>query len=319
MSFRGIVWRRIFQAALVLFFVSILVFLATQTLPGDAAQAILGKSATPSRLAELRSQLHLAGSPLSQYLRWIGGVAQLQFGKSLSNNLPVTQYLGPKIINSLVLMVGASVIGVPVAVFTGALLALRSEGIGDHIATALTIALAALPEFVIGTLLVILLSTGLFHIFPATATEVANGPVWDAPGQLVLPVLTLALAIIPYIVRITRGTMIEILDSEYVQYAKLGGLSMPSVIFRHAIPNAVGAVAQVTALQLAYLAGGVVVVEDVFGYPGIGAALVNAVSNRDLPVIQASCLFIAVFYVGINLVADILTLAMNPRVRRSTH
>jgi peptide/nickel transport system permease protein len=318
MSFRGIVWRRVLQVVLVLFLVSILVFLATQTLPGDAAQAILGKTATPERLTVLRAELHLNGSPLSQYLRWISGVVRLQFGKSLSNGLPVTQYLGPMIVNSLVLMVGASLIGVPVAVFTGAVLALRSEGLADHFFSAVTIGLAALPEFVIGTILVIFLSTGLFHVFPATATEVTNGPVWDDPAQLVLPILTLALAIIPYIVRITRGTMIEILNSEYVQYAKLGGLSMRRVILYHAIPNALGAIAQVTALQLAYLAGGVVVVEDVFGYPGLGAALVNAVSNRDLPVIQAACLFIAVFYVGVNLVADIITLAMNPRVRRST-
>jgi peptide/nickel transport system permease protein len=174
--------------------------------------------------------------------------------------------------------------------------------------------LAALPEFVIASGLVILLSTGLWKFLPATSTDT---PVADHLNELVLPCLSLGLAIAPYILRMMRAAMIEVFESDYVEHARLSGASERSVVLRHAVPNAIGAVAQVTALQLAYLAGGVVVVEYVFGFPGVGIALVDAVTNRDLPVIQATCLFIALFYIVVNLLADAITGLANPRTRHA--
>jgi peptide/nickel transport system permease protein len=170
----------------------------------------------------------------------------------------------------------------------------------------------------VGVILVILLSTGVLHALPAVFVSDGSGPVWADPKQLVLPTLTLVLAIGPYIVRMMRATMLEVLESEYVQQARLKGLPERTVLLRHALPNALGPVVQVVALQLAWLAGGVVVVEFLFRYPGVGFALVDAVSNRDLPVIQALSLLIAGLYIAVNLLADLISLATNPKVRTAT-
>jgi peptide/nickel transport system permease protein len=306
--------RRIGTTLLTLWLVSVVVFFATQTLPGDAAHAILGREATPARVAALREQLHLTGSPLEQYWHWLTSVVRLQFGKSLSNGAPVMEFLGGRIGNSLLLMVGAALIGVPIALLVGALSGYRRDGPIDNASSVVTLVLAALPEFVIASGLVILLSTGLWKFLPATSTDT---PVADHLNELVLPCLSLGLAIAPYILRMMRAAMIEVFESDYVEHARLSGASERSVVLRHAVPNAIGAVAQVTALQLAYLAGGVVVVEYVFGFPGVGIALVDAVTNRDLPVIQATCLFIALFYIVVNLLADAITGLANPRTRHA--
>jgi peptide/nickel transport system permease protein len=310
--------KRLAFGALVLWAVSVVVFLATQALPGDAARAILGRSATPERLAALRAQLGLGKPLLAQYLSWLRGMLTLHPGTSLANGLPVSAYLGPKIVNSLVLMVAAALISTPLAMLIGTWSALRRDRVLDHATSLGTLVLASLPEFVVGVILVIALSTGLLHLFPAVFVSDGSRPVWADPKQLVLPTLTLVLAIGPYIVRMMRATMLEVLESEYVQQARLKGLPERTVLLRHALPNAVGPVVQVVALQLAWLAGGVVVVEFLFRYPGVGFALVDAVSNRDLPVIQALSLLIAGLYITVNLLADLTSLATNPRVRTAT-
>jgi peptide/nickel transport system permease protein len=304
--------KRLAFGAVVLWAVSVVVFLATQALPGDAARAILGRSATTERYAALRAQLHLDEPLLGQYLSWLKGILTLDLGTSLANGLPVAGFLGPRIVNSLVLMVCAAVVSTPVAMLIGTWSALRRDRFVDHTASLGTLILASLPEFVVGIILVILLSTGLLHVLPAVFVSDGSGPVWADPKQLVLPTLTLVLAIGPYIVRMMRATMLEVLESEYVQQARLKGLPERTVLFRHALPNAVGPVVQVVALQLAWLAGGVVVVEFLFRYPGVGFALVDAVGNRDLPVIQALTLLIAGLYIAVNLIADLISLAANP-------
>lgn len=310
--------KRLTFGAIVLWAVSVVVFLATQALPGDAARAILGRSATPERLHALRAQLGL-GKPLAlQYLSWFKGMLTLNPGTSLANGLPVTQVLGPRIVNSVVLMLCAAVISTPLAMFIGTWTALRRDRIVDHATSLGTLILASLPEFVVGVILVILLSTGLLHLFPAVFVAAGSRPVWADPNQLALPTLTLVLAICPPIVRMMRATMLEVLESEYVQQARLKGLPERTVLLRHALPNAIGPVIQVVALQLAWLAGGVVVVEFLFRYPGVGFALVDAVSNRDIPVIQALSLLIAGLYIVVNLLADLISLATNPKVRTAT-
>jgi peptide/nickel transport system permease protein len=312
---RRMLFTRGLFGLLTLFVVSVVVFLATQALPGDAARAILGREATPDRLAALREQLHLGGSLPSQYLHWLGNLLHLDLGTSLASRQPISHVIVEPLVNSSVLMLCAAVIATPLAIGIGTWSALKKDRPVDHLTGVVTLVLAALPEFVIGILLVLLFSTGVLHVLPAVFVATPGAAVWSNPAQLVLPALTLVLAVLPYIVRIMRATMLEVLDSEYVQQARLKGVPERTVIFRHALPNALGPVAQVVALQLAWLVGGVVIVEYLFRFPGIGFQLIDAVTNRDVSLIQALVLAITLFYVVVNLVADVVTMVANPKVR----
>ncbi|MET4145508.1 ABC transporter permease [Arthrobacter sp. UYCo732] len=315
---RRLLFRRTLFGLFTLWVVSLVVFLATQALPGDAAQAILGREATPERLAALREQLNLGGSLPEQYFGWLGNLLSFDLGTSLAGGIPVASAVGPMLLNSSVLMLCAAVIAIPLAIGIGTWTALRKDSAVDHVTGIITLVLASLPEFVVGVLLVLFLATGVFHIFPAVFVLIPGQQVWSNPAQLVLPVLTLVLAVSPYIIRIMRATMLEVLDSQYVQQARLKGLPERTVILRHALPNAIGPVAQVIALQLAWLIGGVVIVEFLFRFPGVGFQLIDAVTNRDLPVVQALVIVIAIFYVAVNLLADVVTLAANPKVRTAS-
>ncbi len=312
---RRLLLRRSLFGLFTLWVVSLVVFLATQALPGDAAQAILGREATPERLAALRAQLHLGGSLPEQYISWLGHLVTFDLGNSLAGGKPVAQVIAPMLLNSSVLMLCSAIIAIPLAIAIGTWSALKKDTAVDHVTGVVTLVLASLPEFVVGVLLVLLLATGFLHLFPAVFVLIPGEQVWSNPAQLVLPVLTLVLAVSPYIIRIMRATMLEVLESQYVQQARLKGLPERTVIWRHAIPNAIGPVAQVVALQLAWLIGGVVIVEYLFRFPGIGFQLIDAVTNRDLPVVQALVIVIALFYVVVNLLADVVTLAANPKVR----
>jgi peptide/nickel transport system permease protein len=185
----------------------------------------------------------------------------------------------------------------------------------DHVVTTTSLVLAALPEFVIGIALILLFATQVFHVLPAVSLLGPGQKAWDDPQVVILPAATLVLAVVPYISRIMRGSMVEVMESEYVTMADLKGLARRTVIWRHAVPNAIVPAIQVAALQLAYLAGGVVVVEFVFSYPGIGAALVEAVSNRDMPVVQAVTMLAAGIYVALNILADVATILVTPKLR----
>jgi peptide/nickel transport system permease protein len=204
---------------------------------------------------------------------------------------------------------------VPLSIALGVLMAVRRDKPTDHVLSVGTLGLAALPEFVIGIALVLLFATNVSHALPAVSIIPPGEHAWNVPKVVVLPALTLILAVTPYISRIMRASMVEVLESEYVTMARLKGLPNRTVIWRHAVPNAIVPAIQVSALQLAYMAGGVVVVEFVFSYPGIGAALVDAVGNRDVPVVQALSLIIAAVYVVVNLGADIITILVTPRLR----
>jgi peptide/nickel transport system permease protein len=310
-----LVLRRLLVGLVILWAVSLVVFAATQALPGDAARAILGKEATPARLAALRAQLHTDTPVVSQYWHWLSGVVTGRLGNSFASGLPVGQLLVPRMMNSLVLMVTAAIPAGIISVLVGTWTAVRRDRAADHVTAAVTLVLASLPEFVLGILLVLLLSTGAFHLLPAVFVANRPGPIWEDPSQLILPVLTLVLAVAPYVARMMRATMLEVLESEYVQQARLKGLPERTVLMRHALPNAIGPVLQVMALQLAWMAGGVVLVEYLFRFPGIGSELVDAVNNRDLPVIQSVALLIAAVYIVVNLAADVLGLVANPKVR----
>ena len=227
----------------------------------------------------------------------------------------MSELLGPKLVNSLVLVLLASVISIPLSIAIGSWAALRREKTFDNVTSMLMLVLAALPEFVVAVGLVILFSTSVLHWLPAISPVPPGHRPWEYPDELVLPVATLVIAVAPYVARIMRASMIEVLESDYVEMARLKGLPERTVLLRHALPNALGPVFQVIAISLAYLAGGVVVVEYVFNYPGIGSALREAVVNHDLPVVQALAMLIAGVYVVLNLLADIATIVVTPRLR----
>jgi peptide/nickel transport system permease protein len=307
--------RRIGLGVVTLLLVSIVVFGATQVLPGNAATAILGKTATPARLVALERQLHLNESIPAQYWHWFSNIVRGNAGISLASEQPVTALLSTRIENSAFLVLVSGLIAIPLSLALGTLAAVRRDRPIDHAIAISTLVLAALPEFVIGIALVLLFATSVLQVLPSVSLLPPNEPAWQDVRVVVLPAATLVLAVMPYISRIMRGSMIEVLESEYVQMARLNGLRGRIVILRHAVPNAIVPAVQVTALQLAWMAGGIVLVEFVFSYPGIGSALIDAVSNRDITVIQAITLLIAAFYVIVNLTADLISIVLTPRMR----
>jgi peptide/nickel transport system permease protein len=310
-----LILRRLAQGVLTLFLISLIVFAAVLALPGDAATAILGREATPDRVAALREQLNLNDSVITQYLDWIGGVLTGSFGESAATQQPVSELLSDRVANTAFLVFVAAVIAVPLSIGIGVWTAMRRDRAVDHVVSTTTLVLAALPEFVIGIGLILLFATSVFTWFPAVSLLAPDQRAWTEPSVVVLPAATLVLAVTPYISRIMRGSMIEVLESEYVTMARLKGLPERTVIWRHAVPNAIVPAIQVTALQLAWMAGGVVVVEFVFSYPGIGSLFIDAVDNRDILVVQAITLLAAAIYVVLNLLADLATIAVTPRLR----
>ncbi|MCT2021187.1 ABC transporter permease [Kocuria marina] len=307
--------KRLGISVFVLLAVSLLVFFFTLLLPGDPAQAILGQQATPERLAALREQLDLNAPWYERYLSWLGGLLVGDLGTSAATGGSVNALLASKVSASVVLMAIAAVIAIPMGLLLGTWSAMRRGRAADQGLTGISLVLAALPEFVIGVALTTLLSTTVFRLLPSVTMAAPGTRVWDYPLQLILPTLTLILVVVPYMIRMTRTTMADVLDSGYVEMARLKGLPERQVIFKHALPHAIGPVAQVIAMQLAWLAGGIVVVEFLFRYPGLGQAMVDAVNTRDVQVVQALSMIIAAFYVIVNLLADVVGILANPKLR----
>lgn len=313
----GFVARRVLWGLLTLFLVSIVVFAATAVLPGDAARAILGRNATPDALAALRNQLHLGGSVFQEYSQWLSHFARGDLGVSLASRESVSGFLSHRVENSAFLMLLAAAIGFPLAIALGAISARRRDSAFDHVSSIVMFVLAWLPEFVVAIVLVVVLGTTVFTVLPPVSFFPPEDPPWDHLKELVLPTLTLVIAVAPYTARMLRASLVEVLESDYVEMARLKGLSERTVVWRHAVPNALAPTVQVVALNLAYLIGGIVVVESVFNYAGIGSALVQAVQNRDVPVIQAITLLVAAVYVVLNIVADVAAILVSPRARTS--
>jgi peptide/nickel transport system permease protein len=314
-GFTGFVIRRLLLGLLVLFMVSIVIFAATQALPGDPARAILGRSATPASLAALRLKLHLDQPVFTQYWTWLTGLLRGNLGTSLAAQEPVTTLLRPKLVNSSVLVAVSAIVSIPLSIAIGSWAAFKREKIFDTLSSNLLLVLAALPEFVVAVVLILLLATTVSQVLPSVSIIPPGSSPLDHPAALVLPTLTLVIAVAPYVSRIMRASMIEVLESDYIEMARLKGLPERVVLVRHALPNALGPVFQVIALNLAYLAGGIVVVEYVFNYTGIGGGLQEAVVNHDLPVVQALAMLIAALYVLLNLLADVATIMVTPRLR----
>ncbi|WP_291798258.1 ABC transporter permease [Brevibacterium sp.] len=307
--------RRLAISIVILLAVSLLIFCATLLLPGDPARAILGQQATPERIAALHAQMNLDDPAWQRYLIWLGGLLTGDLGTSAASGLPVSQMIGERAGASLFLMVIAAVIAVPAGILLGIWSALRRGKAVDSTITGIALVLAALPEFVIGIALVAIFATTVFNLLPAVTMAPPGTNVWDFPSQLILPTAVLVLVVTPYIARMMRATMLEVLDSGYVEMARLKGVPERRVILRHALPHAIGPVAQVAAIQLAWMAGGVVVVEFLFRYPGLGQALIDAVNYRDVQVVQALTMLVAVIYMVVNLLADIVGILADPKLR----
>ncbi|WP_198684025.1 ABC transporter permease [Brachybacterium sp. YJGR34] len=307
--------RRLAISLVILLAISVLVFGATLLLPGDPALAILGQQATPERIQALHEQMHLDDPAWSRYLSWLGGLFTGDLGTSVASGQPVAELVGERARASVVLMIAAALISVPAGIALGIWSALRRGRTVDSAITGISLVLAALPEFVIGIALVALFATTVFSILPAVTMAPPGTQPWDFPAQLILPIAVLVLVVTPYIARMMRATMLEVLDSGYVEMARLKGVPERRVILRHALPHAIGPVAQVVAIQLAWMAGGVVVVEYLFRYPGLGQALIDAVNYRDVQVVQAVTMIVAVIYIVVNLLADIVGILANPKLR----
>jgi peptide/nickel transport system permease protein len=307
--------RRVLIGCVTLFVVSILVFFATQVLPGNAAYAVLGRSATPNRLRALELQLHLNRGLLAQYWAWLSGLLAGRLGTSLANGQDVWGQIYPRLIASSGLVVISGVIGSVAGVTLGSVAALRKDGWFDRIASTIALAVTSLPEFVVAIGLILLFATTVSHLLPAVSLMPPGTYFWSEPRLLILPVATLVIVIIPYIFRMVRAAMIEALESDYVEMARLKGVPSWRIVFVHALPNALPPTIQVIGLSVLYLAGGIVVVEYVYNYPGVGYSLMYAVQSRDIPEIQAIVVILAAFYVFMNILTDVIALLATPRRR----
>jgi peptide/nickel transport system permease protein len=307
--------RRLLLGVLTLFIVSVLIFVLTSALRGDPASIILGRDATPEALAALRHDFGLDRSLFHQYWHWIAGVVHGDFGFSFTNRERIWTALSPNVGASLFLVLCAGVVSIPLSIALGTLAASKRDGRFDSNSSIVLLILAAMPEFVVGQLLVIAFATTFTHLLPATTYLSPDQKPWANMKGLVLPVFTLTLAVTPYVARVTRAAVIEVLESDYIEMARLKGMPERTVLWRHALPNALGPVFQVIALNLAYLAGGIIVVEWLYNFPGIGSALNEAVRARNLPVVQFLALTIAGIYIVTNLVADVCTVLATPRLR----
>lgn len=297
---------RVLQGALTLLGVSLLIFLAARALPGDVANMILGQGATPEQVTLLRSQLGLDQPLWWQYLSWLGGILHGDWGTSLANGQPVADALGQSVRNSATLSAAALAVMLPLSLLVGVVAAQFRDGIVDKVFLALSMVANAVPDFVTGTVLVALFATTVLHILPAVSFIPPGDSPFSYPDALVLPATTVIIPGVMYLARLVRVAVIDVMTTEYIQTAVLKGLSPSRILLRHALPNAVAPIIPAASLVAAFTVGGVVVVEYLFAYPGVGSALVDAVTNRDLPVIQANVLVIAAAYFILNLIADAL-------------
>ncbi len=322
----SMVLRRLLLGIVTIIMIAVIVYAATTVLPGDAATAILGHSATPKRVEDLRLELGLDEPLLTRFWHWATHAIHLDFGDSLGEAAPatsrgtvasnsVTSLASERIENSAVLVVLSAVISTVLGLLTGVYAAYRRDGFFDTVGSVFSLVASALPEFVVAIFCVLIFATGVFTWFPAISVLEPGVSILSEPEKLVLPVLALVIVVTPYMFRMTRGAMIEALDSDYVEFARLKGASTSRVALRHALPNALAPIIQVVGLNLLFLAGGIVLVETIFSYPGLGLMLVNAINGRDVPEIQYIVILLAVFYVLLNIVTDVCVLLVTPRRR----
>ncbi len=309
-----LVAQRIALGILLLFAVSVLIFVGTQILPGDVAQAILGQSATPESLANLREELGLNDPAYVRYFRWLGGVLTGDLGTAQSSGQDIATSIGGRLWNTLFLAFWAAVVAVPLAIILGLLAVRYRNGFVDKLISGLALASTSLPEFFVGYLLVFFFAVK-WQWFPGISTVYDGMPFGERMMAIALPATALTLVVLAHMMRMTRAAILNVMQSAYIETAELKGLRPLDIIRKHAFPNAIAPVVNVVMLNLAFLIVGVVVIEVIFVYPGMGQYLVDHVTKRDVPVVQAVGLIFAAVYISLNIVADIAAIVANPRLR----
>jgi peptide/nickel transport system permease protein len=309
-----LVVQRVALGLLLLLAVSAVIFLGVEALPGDTAQAILGQQATPEALANLREKMGLNQPPLTRYFLWLGGILTGDLGTALTNGADIAQSIGQRLGNTLFLAGCAAAISVPLAILLGLIAARYAGKWPDKLISGITLTTISLPEFV-AAYFVIYLFTQLIPIFQPVAMVFPGMSFWAKLQAVALPVIVLVMVVLAHMMRMTRAAILNVMQSAYIETAELKGLSPMTVIWRHALPNAIAPVVSVVMLNMAYLVVGVVVVEVVFGYNALGQYLVDHVTKRDLPVVQAVGLIFAAVYIFLNMLADIIGILANPRLR----
>lgn len=313
-SLPRMVAKRIALGLVTLFIISILIFQGVELLPGDAAEAILGQEATPETVAAFRKELKLDLPAHVRYFHWLGDFLQGDLGHSLSNGRPITELLGWRVSNTVFLASASALVAVPLALCLGMLAALYRHSWFDRMINITTISTISMPEFFVGYVLIGLLSVQL-NLFPSIANITDAMPFWEKVYRIILPCMTLMLVVVAHMMRMTRASIINVLTSPFIEMAELKGLKRRRIILHHAFPNALPPIINVIVLDLAWLVVGVVIVEVIFVYPGLGQLLVDSVSKRDIPVVQASGLIFAGTYIMLNLIADVLSMISNPKLR----
>ena len=309
-----LVVQRLALGLMLLLGVSVVIFLGVEALPGDTAQAILGQNATEQALANLREQMGLNEPALTRYFSWLGGILTGDLGTALTNGADIAQSIKQRLGNTLFLAGCAAVISVPLAILLGLIAARYAGRWPDKLISGVTLTTISLPEFV-AAYFVIYLLTQLIPIFQPVAMVLPGMGFWAKLNAVALPVIVLVLVVLAHMMRMTRAAILNVMQSAYIETAELKGLSPMTIIWRHAFPNAIAPVVAVVMLNLAYLVVGVVVVEVVFGYNALGQYLVDHVTKRDLPVVQAVGLIFAAVYIFLNMLADIIGILANPRLK----
>lgn len=308
------IFARVAWAFVTLIFVSLVIFIAIEALPGDMATAYLGRDATPASLAAYREEFGL-NRPLSlRYLDWFTGIIQGDFGTSPLRDEPLSELIGYRFRNTVVLGLTAAVIGIPLAIFLGVYTALTRDKPADIFFSSISLALMTLPEFVIGTFLIFFLAIKV-NWFSAVSLVQVDAPISQLLPNIILPVATLTCVMVAHILRLVRTSMIDVMESEYVVMARMKGVPLPRIVLKHALPNAILPSINIIALTIAWLIGGSVIIESMFNYPGLGRAILIGISSRDFMLVQGIAMVLATVYIGLNLIADLLGLLLNPKLR----
>ena len=313
-SLSSMITQRILWGVVTLLAISLLIFIGVEALPGDLAEAVLGQNATPETVQAFRTELKLDLPPHVRYFSWINDFLHGDLGTSLANGRPIIEVIGWRFANSLYLAALTAMFAIPLAIFLGLLAAIYRDSWFDKAISIATLSAISLPEFFVAYILIAVLSVQML-LFPSISTINEQMSFLQKIHAMFLPCLTLTLVVVGHMMRMTRAAIINVLSSPFIEMAKLKGIPRKRIIIKHALPNALSPIINVVVLNLAYLVVGVVVVEVVFVYPGLGQLLVDAVSKRDLPVVQASGLIFAATYVSLNLMADVLSMLSNPKLR----
>ena len=314
---RGVVimvLRRLGSAALVLLLVSAIVFVISSLLPGDAASEMLGQSATPQAVAALRAKLGLNDPAPVRYLHWLAGLLTGDAGTSFTNRMPVSALIATRLPKSLVLAGLTAAVATPLALTLGVFAALRRGSAVDRALSLATLSMVAVPEFLVATLLVLIFAVKLRWL-PSITVVPEHPTIWTFFRGYLLPVLTLTFGVVAQMARMTRAAVIDQLRQPYAEMARLKGLGPVRVVMRHALPNAAGPIVNAVALSLSYLIGGAIIVETIFNYPGLASLMVDAVTSRDMPLLQACAMIFCSGYMILVLVADVAAILANPRLR----